>query len=87
MVRLTLLTLFISMSLFFFASKAEEELNYNFPRNLQHFHIETSVLEGNSTFLQYYFTNVHIGSNKEKQTLIVDTGSSIVAVPCQNYCK
>ena len=28
-----------------------------------------------------------MGSNKEKQSLIVDTGSSICAMPCKNHCS
>lgn len=28
-----------------------------------------------------------MGSQRQKQSLIVDTGSGIAAVPCKNYCK
>ena len=61
-------------------------------RNLQrkndlvHVHLQESSIFGNSTALQYFYVNVYFGSQKEKQSLIVDTGSSIVAIPCKNYC-
>jgi len=28
-----------------------------------------------------------VGSNRERQALIVDTGSGIAAIPCKNYCR
>jgi hypothetical protein len=49
--------------------------------------IQAAPLYGNSTDLQYFFVDVFIGSNREKQSLIVDTGSSIAAVPCKNHCS
>jgi hypothetical protein len=30
---------------------------------------------------------VYVGSHKQKQSLIVDTGSSIAALPCKGYCE
>ncbi len=41
-----------------------------------------SPLYGNSNKLFYYYTNLYIGEKKEKQTYIIDTGSSITTSPC-----
>lgn len=52
-----------------------------------HVHLQTAALFGNSTGLEYFYVNVFLGSNRQKQSLIVDTGSNIAAVPCRNYCS
>ena len=62
-------------------------LKDNQPRRLFHTHIQTAPLYGNSTDLQYFFVEVAVGSDKQKQTLIVDTGSGIACFPCKNYCQ
>ena len=41
-----------------------------------------SPLYGNSKELFYYYTNLYIGEKKEKQTYIIDTGSSVTTSPC-----
>ena len=51
-----------------------------------HIDLQTSKLHGNSTDLMYFFVDVYFGSNKQKQSLIVDTGSTITAVPCSVLC-
>ena len=56
-------------------------------RVLLHTHLQSSPLYGNSTDLQYFYVNVYVGSQKQRQALIVDTGSGIAAFPCQNSCK
>jgi hypothetical protein len=56
-------------------------------RRLFHVHLQNAALHGNSTDLQYFYVDVFFGNNKERQSLIVDTGSGIAAVPCKNYCK
>lgn len=43
-------------------------------------------LFGNSSALNYFYANILIGSQKQKQALIIDTGSYITAFPCEPYC-
>ena len=43
--------------------------------------IRTNKIHGNST-IGYYFIEVYIGSNLQPQTLIVDTGSYNIIIPC-----
>ena len=56
-------------------------------RNLLHIHMQSGDLHGNSTELQYFYVDTYFGSQRQKQSLIVDTGSSIAAIPCKSYCK
>lgn len=44
-------------------------------------------LNGNSTSLNYFYAEIQIGSQRQKQSLIIDTGSFITAIPCEPYCK
>ncbi len=48
---------------------------------------EMSQIYGNSTYLNYYYINVHIGTPPQSQALIIDTGSHLTAVPCLPHCK
>lgn len=57
------------------------------PRNLMHMHIQPAKLYGNSTDLQYFYSNVFVGSAKQKEALIIDTGSGITAFPCKQSCR
>ena len=41
---------------------------------------------GNTTELNYYFINMHVGQPPVKQSLIVDTGSQLTAIPCGSKC-
>ena len=41
-----------------------------------------SNLYGSSFGLNYYYTNLYLGENNEKQTYIIDTGSSVTTSPC-----
>lgn len=50
-------------------------------------HLQTASLYGNATDMQYFFVDIFVGSDREKQSLIVDTGSGIAAMPCKNYCN
>ena len=43
-------------------------------------------LFGNSSALNYFYANILIGSQQQKQALIIDTGSYITAFPCEPYC-
>jgi hypothetical protein len=45
--------------------------------------IKTVRLYGDST-LGYYYINLFFGSNLQKASLIVDTGSTITAIPCSS---
>ena len=55
-------------------------------RNMTHAHLQTTPLYGNSTDLEYFYATVYLGSKRQPQALIVDTGSSVAAVPCAEYC-
>ena len=48
---------------------------------------ETDFVYGNSTDLQYYYTELEFGEPPSKQALIVDTGSSITCIPCAKQCE
>lgn len=43
-------------------------------------------VEGNYENLQYYYVDVKIGSEQVVQNLILDTGSSLTGVPCEDLC-
>ncbi|CAD8171131.1 unnamed protein product [Paramecium pentaurelia] len=43
--------------------------------------IHTSILYGSSD-LGYYFVNIYVGNPPQRQSVIIDTGSSITAFPC-----
>lgn len=45
--------------------------------------LKTVRLYGDST-LGYYYINLFFGSNYHKASLIVDTGSTITAIPCRS---
>lgn len=47
----------------------------------------TMPVYGNSSVLHYYFVNILVGSTQMKQSLIIDTGSSLIGFPCLNFCK
>jgi hypothetical protein len=36
--------------------------------------------------MQYFYVDVYLGSQKQRQSLIVDTGSGITALPCLGHC-
>ena len=42
---------------------------------------------GNSSSLNYYYLNVFLGNPPKKQALILDTGSHLTSVPCQQLCE
>ena len=42
---------------------------------------------GNSSDINYYFTYLYLGESKQKQSYIIDTGSSITTSPCKPYCN
>jgi hypothetical protein len=46
-------------------------------------YLHTSALYGGYN-LGYYYVNVYLGTPPTKQTLIVDTGSSITTLPCSD---
>ena len=48
---------------------------------------ETSIIHGNSTSLNYYYLAAFFGSPPQKQSLIIDTGSSLTGIPCEKLCK
>ncbi|CAK74096.1 unnamed protein product (macronuclear) [Paramecium tetraurelia] len=43
--------------------------------------IHTSIIHGSSD-LGYYFVNIYVGNPPQRQSVIIDTGSSITAFPC-----
>lgn len=50
-------------------------------------HLQSTPLYGNSTGLEYFYVTAFIGSHQYPQALILDTGSSVAAVPCREYCS
>ena len=49
--------------------------------------IDTTRIYGNSSNLHYYYVNIYVGSKHKKQSLIIDTGSSLTGFPCEGICK
>lgn len=47
----------------------------------------SSPLYGNSTHFQYFYVPLAVGTQQHPQGLILDTGSSITALPCKPYCS
>ena len=41
----------------------------------------------NKSFLIYYYSELYIGRNKQIQSYILDTESSITISPCNSYCS
>ena len=64
---------------------AGRHLNGN--RQLVEMPVQFSELGGNSYWMGYYYVEMQLGSNREPQSFIVDTGSGIACVPCDNHCK
>jgi hypothetical protein len=48
---------------------------------------DSTPIFGNSSSLNYYFVNVYLGNPPQKQSVIIDTGSHLTAVPCMPYCQ
>lgn len=46
-----------------------------------------SNIYGSAFGLNYYYTNLYLGENMEKQTYIIDTGSSVTTSPCTKCTK
>lgn len=42
---------------------------------------------GNSSSLNYYYLNLFLGNPPKKQSLIIDTGSHLTSVPCEQLCE
>lgn len=55
-------------------------------REIQHMHMHATPLFGNSTDFMYYYITMYFGTHRQPQTLIVDTGSSVAAIPCDELC-
>lgn len=49
--------------------------------------VQEGILEGNTMPLGYYYTRVHIGTPGQIFTVIVDTGSSLLAIPCRGCSR
>ena len=57
-------------------------------RGLKHLPLIKNVpLYGNVTELQYFYATIYVGSQKHRQFVIVDTGSSEAALPCKELCN
>lgn len=68
------LNLTISMKIFIFLILSITFCNFSY-------NIRTINLIGNSS-LGYYYLEAYIGSQKDKKTLILDTGSHMTILPC-----
>lgn len=42
---------------------------------------------GDSDYLNYYYINAYLGESRQKTSLILDTGSSIMCTTCKETCK
>ena len=49
--------------------------------------LEEINIFGNTSYLNYYYSELYIGKNKQIQSYILDTGSSITTSPCNPYCS
>ena len=49
-------------------------------------HLQGTPLYGNSTDFMYFYVTIYVGSHRQPQQLIIDTGSSVAAIPCQEFC-
>ena len=56
-------------------------------RAIQHMHLYNTPMYGNSTDFMYYYITMYFGTHQQPQTLIVDTGSSVAAIPCKHFCE
>jgi Xylanase inhibitor N-terminal/Xylanase inhibitor C-terminal len=54
------------------------QLHHHSPRLL----LDTAPISGDFRSLAYFYATIFVGSNKQKFTVISDTGSSLTAVPC-----
>ncbi len=64
--------------------------NFKFRKLVEHLSNirgDSSPIFGNSTYLNYYYVDLYIGEPPQKQSVIIDTGSHITAVPCLPHCK
>ena len=55
------------------------------PREL-HLQLEQAPLFGDTEELYYFYVEVEVGSQRQSQTLIVDTGSHMTGFPCEPFC-
>lgn len=60
--------------------------SYSCKRNLHESRLHKMKLYGN-TKLGYYFINIFVGSNFQREALIIDTGSWVTAFPCTSTNK
>ena len=65
--------------------KATQRLNLNKQNFLRN--TEVQNIYGSSFSIYYYYTNLYLGKNKQKQGLIIDTGSSITTTTCAQLCN
>lgn len=63
-------------------NKNKNEAFYNFTNTG-----DSSIIYGNSSSLTYFYVNLYIGSPPQKQSVIIDTGSHMTAIPCQPFCE
>ena len=49
--------------------------------------LDSSGIYGNSSALYYYYLNIYIGTPPKRQSLIIDTGSSFMGIPCKSICN
>jgi hypothetical protein len=62
-----------------------EGLYKNHKDKLKNYYGDSTPIYGNSSSLNYYYVNIYIGDPLQKQSVIIDTGSHLTAVPCRPY--
>lgn len=80
----------LSIIMEFFSSKIAAQMTYNIKRgsnNLKLRELDSNIVLGNSSVTNYYYADIHIGQPAQTQSVILDTGSPLLAVPCNPYCS
>ena len=67
-------------------SKHTRRVLQNFLNEDSKNYVHTNIF-GDSETYNYYFINVYLGINKQKSSLILDTGSSVMCTTCSRTCN
>jgi len=48
--------------------------------------MKSQKIYGNSSEFMYYYIDIEIGTPPQKQSVIIDTGSEYIGIPCKQTC-